>query len=103
MLFIVLCLVWLVPPLLKIDPMATEPGIQLQAPTRAHLLGTDLLGRDILSRTLYGGRRSLGMAVLSTSGAVAIGIVLGLVSGLAVRWIDRLMATLVNSLLAIPG
>ena len=55
------------PLLAPADPMRTDPANQLQAAERRHLLGTDLLGRDVLSRALYGGQHTLLIAALATA------------------------------------
>jgi len=89
---------WLAPD----DPMHTDTTISLQAPSAAHPLGTDLLGRDVLSRTLYGGQRTLAAAALATGIAVLPGTLLGLLAGEFGRWPDRLITILTNALLALP-
>lgn len=63
------------------DPLATAPGQQFQAPTLAHPFGTDEFGRDILSRTLYGGQTSLAVAAIAVGIAALIGFPLGLWAG----------------------
>src|SRR5215510_7916224 len=57
----------------------------------SHPLGTDTLGRDVLTRVLYGARTSLGIAGVSVLIAAALGILLGLVSGYAGSWADALI------------
>lgn len=85
------------------DPMATEPFNQLQSPDAAHLLGTDLLGRDVLSRALYGGQRTLLIAVAATVVAFVPGVLLGVLSGLAPHWLDGGLQILISAALAFPG
>ena len=63
------------------DPLETQPEIRLPAPSRAHPFGTDDIGRDVLSRIIYGARISLWVGLL----AVGIGTVAGMVIGLALR------------------
>lgn len=75
----------------------------LQAPTLQHLLGTDDLGRDVLSRIIYGTRTSLVIGVSSVSIALAIGGTLGLVSGYFKGIIDILIMRVSDVLLAIPS
>jgi peptide/nickel transport system permease protein len=92
----------LLPQFAPFDPGATAPEIQLQKPGFTHWLGTDLLGRDIFSRLLHGGRRTLGISVLATGLAVALGSVLAIAS----RWFrscDPLITACLDALLAIPG
>jgi len=65
-------------------------------------LGTDQLGRDVLSRLIYGARNSIGIAVLTTTIAFVIGGTLGVIAALFRGWIDQLIARLVDILMAIP-
>jgi ABC-type dipeptide/oligopeptide/nickel transport system permease subunit len=100
-LFVILVLV--APLIAPYDPMRTEPANQLQPPSRSHLLGTDLLGRDVLSRALYGGQRTLLIAAAATVIALVPGVALGLISGLGSRWLDSGIQVLVSGVLAFPG
>lgn len=90
------------PTLAPHDPLEVTID-RLQGPGRNHLLGTDGLGRDMLSRLLHGARLSLGSAVLSSFLVTAIGTVVGTVSGLAGGIVDRLCMRLVDVVLTIPG
>jgi len=74
----------------------------LQPPSAQHLLGTDDLGRDVLSRLLYAGRVSLGLALAVAVGSVGIGALLGGVAGLLGGRSDRAISAVVDTLLAIP-
>lgn len=69
----------------------------------AHPLGTDKLGRDILSRTIYGARVSLLVGCATVALSVAIGFALGSLSGYAGGWVDQLIMRLVDILMAFPG
>jgi ABC-type dipeptide/oligopeptide/nickel transport system permease subunit len=91
-----LLLVSIAPALAPYDPMETNPTAQFQTPNTHHLLGTDLLGRDVLSRVLYGGQHTLVIAALATGIAVVPGVSLGL-------WRSRLVGVLINAILAFPG
>src|SRR5688572_6638514 len=71
--------------------------------SRAHPLGTDKLGRDILSRTIYGGRISLTVGVATVALSLTIGFAIGSVSGLFGGWIDQSLMRLVDILMAFPG
>jgi peptide/nickel transport system permease protein len=71
-------------------------------PSADHLLGVDNRGRDVLSRTIYGARISLLVAVVATGLAVAAGLVAGLVAGYFRGWLDTLVSRSVDVLLAIP-
>lgn len=70
---------------------------------RDHWLGTDSIGRDLLSRTLYGARTSLLVGVLSASLALGLGVLIGAASALGGRWIDQLLMRLVDGVLAFPA
>jgi peptide/nickel transport system permease protein len=72
------------------------------APSLAHPFGSDNLGRDYLSRTIYGARVSLVVGFLSTGLAVGVGTVVGAVAGYAGRWVDMLVMRLADVLLAFP-
>jgi len=72
------------------------------APSLAHPFGSDNLGRDYLSRTIYGARVSLMVGFLSTGLAIAAGAALGAVAGYAGRWIDMLVMRFADVLLAFP-
>src|SRR5215475_12337745 len=66
------------------------------------LLGTDSLGRDTLSRLIFGARVSISVALLAVLGASTLGVVLGLLAGFYRRWIDWLISTAVNIMLSFP-
>jgi peptide/nickel transport system permease protein len=85
------------------DPNLTEPAIQMQPPSFEYLLGTDFLGRDVFSRLLYGGQRTLMITTLSTILAVVIGSGFGLAAGMAGTWLGTVFSILINALLAIPN
>ena len=95
-----LALVVLAPAAAPSDPMATDTSAALQPPGGSHVLGTDRLGRDVLSRLLYGGRRSVLIAGLATAIAVGAGVLLGLTG-----WgrLDAPVGALTDALLAIPN
>jgi peptide/nickel transport system permease protein len=85
------------------DPRHANPADQLQSPSADYLFGTDLLGRDVFSRVLYGGRRTLGVALLTTLITLAPGLSIGLVAGYAGRWIDGVLMAIMDALIAIPS
>jgi peptide/nickel transport system permease protein len=91
---------WLAPH----DPSQLDLGARLQAPSAAHWFGTDELGRDVLSRTLYGARVSLTVAVAVVGLSLAAGLVLGMAAGFYGGWIDTAVNVyLSNAFLALPG
>lgn len=76
---------------------------RLQGPSSAHLLGTDELGRDTLSRVIYGTRVSVAVGLLAAGFAVVVGVPLGLAAGYLRGHVDALIMRVVDALLAIPG
>ncbi len=89
---------WLSP----FDPTATDWGSIRAAPSAAHLMGTDEVGHDVLSRIIFGSRASLGAGLVSVALAVSLGLPLGLVAGYAGGIVDILIMRLTDALLAIP-
>ena len=90
-------------PILPIaDPIATSWSALRKAPSAAHWLGTDDLGRDILSRMIWGARASLMAGVVSVAIAVAIGVPFGLLSGYFGGWVDQVIQRVTEALLAMP-
>ncbi len=78
-------------------------GASLQAPSFQHWLGTDKLGRDILSRIIYGSRVSLIVGVVAVGISGIIGIILGAIAGYFGKWADQVIMRLVDILLAFPS
>src|SRR5207237_4798048 len=101
---LLLCLVLVgifAPWLGTVDPTALAPARRTRLPSAAHWFGTDLLGRDIYSRVLYGARVSLtvglSVAVLSSLAGLAVGLVSGFV-----RWADSILMRFMDGLMSIP-
>lgn len=84
------------------DPLAMDLPAQLQPPGADHWLGTDLLGRDILSRLLYGGKVTLATALVAVGISILFGVSLGLASGFYGGWVDACIMRFVDMLLAFP-
>ncbi|MGH3327551.1 MAG: ABC transporter permease [Streptomycetales bacterium] len=82
------------------DPAQQNLSAALNPPSAAHLLGTDNLGRDILTRIIYGGRISLMVGVLAVALAVSIGVPLGLLSGYFGGWVDMLIQRVADIMLS---
>lgn len=90
-------------PLLPIpDPAATDWSALRKAPSAAHWLGTDDLGRDILSRMIWGAQASLMAGVFSVVIAVVIGVPFGLIAGYFGGWVDQVISRVTEALLAMP-
>jgi peptide/nickel transport system permease protein len=83
------------------DP-STPVGVPLAGPGGDALLGTDFLGRDVLSRLLYGGRSVLGLAALATGLAYVIGLAIGLTAGYTRSRLDPILMRSVDVMLAFP-
>jgi peptide/nickel transport system permease protein len=96
-------LVLLAPVLAPADPTAMDFEHLLEGPSRSHPFGTDDLGRDLLSRVLYGGRESLSVALLAVAVAGIGGVVFGLISGYYGGTVDNTIMRLVDILLAFPA
>jgi peptide/nickel transport system permease protein len=93
----------LAPVLAPYSPHEQILSARLDPPSRDHLMGTDDLGRDTFSRLLFGARISLFIASVGTLGAVALGTVLGLLSGYFGGWIDEAIMRVVDVTFAFPG
>lgn len=89
---------WLAP----YDPNAIDIPARLSGPTLQHLAGTDQLGRDTLSRVLFGGRVALQIAAIGVSVALAVGLVLGMIAGFGPRWLDNLLLLVFDTVRAFP-
>ena len=85
------------------DPLGQNLDQDLIPHSSEHWLGTDKLGRDILSRIIYGGRISLLVGITTVALSLAIGIVIGSLSGYFGGWIDQMLMRLVDILMAFPG
>jgi peptide/nickel transport system permease protein len=84
------------------SPTAINVRARLLDPSWQHLLGTDHLGRDILTRVLFGGRIALGVALVSTGLALVIGLTLGLIAGYGPRWLDSLLLLIFDTVRSYP-
>ena len=88
---------------LGFDPLAQDLVAALEGPSAAHWFGADELGRDIVSRVIYGARTSLLTAAGAVAIAMLIGVPIGLVSGFFGGWRDALLMRAVDVLLALPA
>jgi peptide/nickel transport system permease protein len=84
------------------DPLATSWSAVRKPPSWLHPFGTDEIGRDVLSRVIYGTRASLLAGIVSVSISIALGVPIGLVAGYVGGWVDGLLMRLTDALLACP-
>lgn len=89
-------------PIAPYDPIETVSDAR-QAPSEAHWFGTDRLGRDVLSRVLFGSRISLILGIISVIIGSVSGTLLGLIAGFYGRWTDTIIMRLMDAFLAFPG
>lgn len=104
-LFLVVALVLVAvfaPVIAPYDPIKVDFTQSLKQPSLQHPLGTDLLGRDNLSRIIYGSRVSLEVGIIAVAISLAIGLVLGLISGFFRGWVDIVIMRLVDITYAFP-
>ncbi|MGH7300036.1 MAG: ABC transporter permease [Candidatus Rokuibacteriota bacterium] len=91
------------PAIMPYDPDAPDAEHALEAPSLRHWLGTDLYGRDQLTRIVYAGRIDLLVALAATAIALSVGAVLGAVSGYRGGWIDQLLMRVIDTIQAFPS
>ena len=96
------CIAVLAPWLAPHDPLQQDIATRLRPPGLGHWLGTDNLGRDILSRLIYGARPTLGIALLVMAGAAPTGLLIGIVAGYAGGWTERVLMRFTDIVLAFP-
>src|SRR5271163_2541488 len=85
-----------------VDPQALAPARRLKWPSAAYWFGTDMLGRDVYSRTVYGARVSLTIAVSVAVLSIGVGMTIGLLSGFN-RWVDAVVMRIMDGLMSIPA
>ncbi|MEO1091343.1 MAG: ABC transporter permease [Pseudomonadota bacterium] len=104
--FVVVAIVLLMaafgPMLAPYDPLSPNPSLRLLAPSPAHLMGTDHLGRDIFSRVLAGARLSVGLALLVVAVSAVVGVALGLLAGAGGRLVDAVVMRTTDTFFAFP-
>lgn len=93
----------LAPVISPYDPAAQDPFNGLQAPSLSHPFGTDQLGRDVLSRIIYGSRVALLIGFGAVSLGFVVGIPIGVVSGYLRGWLDDLLMRFMDAMIAFPG
>ncbi|WP_407872950.1 nickel ABC transporter permease subunit NikC [Paenibacillus sp. P36] len=93
----------LAPYLAPHDPIKVNLALKLQPPSSEYLLGTDHLGRDLLSRLLYGARISLGLVFLVFIMSLTIGLIVGTIAGYKGGWIDTCLMRFCDGVMAFPN
>lgn len=84
------------------DPIKLDVAHKFAPPNLSHWAGTDQLGRDTLSRIIWGARTALGISLTATGLAGAIGLILGLIAGYGPRWLDAIFVLIFDSLSSLP-
>jgi peptide/nickel transport system permease protein len=92
----------LAPILAPYDPYDQQLGSSLQTPSRAHLLGTDALGRDVLSRIIFGSRNSLIVSIVAIFIAAAVGMSIGMIAGYFGGWVHLILMRIIDGLMTFP-
>lgn len=85
------------------DPKLVNMSVRLQEPGPEYLFGTDILGRDLFSRTLFGGRQSLLLSLISTTATAGISIILGTLAGYCRGWVDDILTVTTGLFHGVPG
>jgi len=85
------------------SPLDQNAGPQLAKPSAGHIMGIDNLGRDIGARVVYGARTILGVAIAAALLSALLGIPLGLISGFAGNWLDKVLSLVMDSVYSFPG
>lgn len=89
---------WLAP----YNPNETNLRLRGASPSSEHLFGNDDIGRDIMSRIMYGSRVALMVGIISTTIAVSIGVLVGAMAGYFGGWVDAVLSRLIDTLMAFP-
>jgi peptide/nickel transport system permease protein len=97
-----LLLALLAPEIAPYDPLATTWSAIRKPPNATHWFGTDEIGRDVLSRVIWGARASLLAGVVSVSLSLALGVPIGLIAGYAANWLDGLLSRITDAMLSCP-
>lgn len=100
---LVLLAVAFAPLLAPYDPLAQDIAARLQGPSGEHLLGTDSLGRDLLSRAIFGARIEMSVAIPAGLIALVLGLTIGVVAGYVGGRTDRVLVVLMDSMQAFPA
>lgn len=102
-LLIIILLTIFAPMLAPYSPTATDLRVSLLPPSREHIFGTDVLGRDLFSRVLYGGRSSMLLALLAAVLSMGIGMIVGVCAGYFGGACDHIVTVITNIFQGLPG
>jgi peptide/nickel transport system permease protein len=102
-LILLVLLAALAPWIAPYSPIAQHPGLELKRPSSQFWLGSDDLGRDLLSRILYGARVSFIVGIMATAIGGSVGVSTGLLGGYLGGWVDSVIMRFYDALLAFPG
>jgi len=102
LLAIMLAMAVFAPWLGTVDPQALAPVRRLKWPSATYWFGTDMLGRDVYSRTIYGARVSLAVGISVALFSTALGLAIGVVTGFT-RWVDAVVMRIMDGLMSIPS
>ncbi|OYO42997.1 peptide/nickel transport system permease protein [Lachnotalea glycerini] len=103
LLFVIIVCSIFAPILAPSNPYAVDMTQTLMPPSRQHLMGTDILGRDMLSRILYGGRSSMLIALAATAASMLIGMMIGTLSAYYGGLVDEVLMVILNIFQGLPG
>jgi peptide/nickel transport system permease protein len=102
LLLLLITVATLAPLLAPYDPTESTYDVALAPPSWSHPFGADDIGRDVLSRVIYGARISLEIIVVSIAGAIVAGVTLGMVAGYVGGWVDAVIMRILDGMLAFP-
>lgn len=102
LLVVIIAMAVLAPVLWTVDPQAVSPIHRLRAPSSEFWFGTDMLGRDVWSRTVYGARVSVFVGLMVAAFSTAFGLAIGLVTGF-LKWVDAVLMRVMDGLMSIPS
>ena len=101
--FLLILILVLTAPLYLFDPETINMAERLEPPSLRHLMGTDALGRDLLTRVLYGGRVSLSVGLFVVAISLAIGVPVGALAGYYGGWLESILMRITDAFLSLPS
>lgn len=101
--FLLILILVLAAPLSPFDPETINMAERLQTPSLRHWMGTDALGRDLLTRVLYGGRVSLSVGLIVVAISLAIGVPVGALAGYYGGWLESILMRITDAFLSLPS